>query len=86
MAENVFLVPQEGVIRDRRGRPLAWVVNGDGVIEAREITILQDRASDWVVDRGLEAGEKVIVAGFQKTAPGATVAPQERATASAPSE
>lgn len=85
VAENVFLVPQEGVIRDRRGRPLAWVVNADGVVEAREITILQDRGSDWVVDSGLEAGEQVIVAGFQKTAPGATVAPQERA-ASAPSE
>jgi len=85
VAENVFLVPQEGVIRDRRGRPLAWVVNAEGVIEAREITILQDRGSDWVVDSGLEPGEKVIVAGFQKTAPGATVAPQERA-ASAPSE
>ncbi|WP_417733819.1 efflux RND transporter periplasmic adaptor subunit [Roseovarius sp.] len=86
VADNVFLVPQEGVIRDRRGRPLAWVVNGDGVIEAREITILQDRASDWVVESGLEAGDQVIVAGFQKTAPGATVAPQERAAASAPSE
>jgi len=86
VAENVFLVPQEGVIRDRRGRPLAWVVNGDGVVEQREITILQDRGSDWVVDSGLEAGEQVIVAGFQKTAPGATVAPQERAAASAPSE
>ncbi len=86
VAENVFLVPQEGVIRDRRGRPLVWVVNGDGVVEARDITILQDRASDWVVDSGLEAGDKVIVAGFQKTAPGANVAPQERAAASAPSE
>ncbi|MDA3857185.1 MAG: efflux RND transporter periplasmic adaptor subunit, partial [Roseovarius sp.] len=60
-------------------------VNAEGVVEAREITILQDRGSDWVVDSGLEAGEQVIVAGFQKTAPGATVAPQERA-ASAPSE
>jgi len=86
VAENVFLVPQEGVIRDRRGRPLAWVVNAEGVVEAREITILQDRGSDWVVDSGLEAGEQVIVAGFQKTAPGATVAPQERAATSAPSE
>lgn len=86
VAESVFLVPQEGVIRDRRGRPLAWVVNGDGVVEEREITILQDRASDWVVENGLEAGEQVIVAGFQKTAPGATVAPQERAAPSAPSE
>ena len=86
VAENVFLVPQEGVIRDRRGRPLAWVVNAGGVVEAREITILQDRGSDWVVDSGLKAGEQVIVAGFQKTAPGATVVPQERVTTSAPSE
>lgn len=86
VAENVFLVPQEGVIRDRRGRPLAWVVNAEGVVEQREIAILQDRGSDWVVDSGLEAGEQVIVAGFQKTAPGATVAPQERAATSAPSE
>lgn len=79
MAENVFLVPQEGVVRDRRGRPNAWVVNGEGAIEERPLTIVQDRGDDWVVSDGLEAGDRLVVAGFQKAAPGATVTPEERA-------
>lgn len=78
VVSGVFLVPQEGVVRDRRGRPTAWVVNADNVIEERALSILQDRESDWVVDDGLAPGDRVMVAGFQKTAPGATVAPQER--------
>lgn len=78
VAENVFLVPQEGVVRDRRGRPNAWVVNGEGAIEERPLTILQDRGNEWVVRDGLEAGERIVVAGFQKAAPGATVTPEER--------
>ncbi len=81
VARNVFLVPQEGVVRDRRGRPVAWVVNADGVIEERSLSILQDRDDNWVVEEGLSAGDRVVVAGFQKAAPGATVAPEERASA-----
>ena len=81
VARDVYLVPQEGVVRDRRGRPLAWVVNGDGVIEERALNIIQDRGNAWVVDEGLNPGDRVMVAGFQKTAPGATVTPEERAVA-----
>lgn len=81
VARDVYLVPQEGVVRDRRGRPLAWVVNGDGVIEERALNIIQDRGNAWVVDEGLNPGDRVMVAGFQKTAPGATVTPEERAAA-----
>ncbi|WP_210528414.1 efflux RND transporter periplasmic adaptor subunit [Rubellimicrobium arenae] len=77
-ADDVFLIPQEGVSRDRRGRPTAWVVNADNVVEERQLTVLEDRGSDWVVSEGLEAGSRVIVAGLQKTAPGATVAPEEQ--------
>jgi membrane fusion protein (multidrug efflux system) len=33
------------------------------------------------VDEGVNPGDRVMVAGFQKTAPGATVAPEERADA-----
>ncbi|WOI58067.1 efflux RND transporter periplasmic adaptor subunit [Palleronia sp. LCG004] len=82
-AENVFLVPQEGVSRDRRGNPTALVVNADNVVESRELTILQDRGADWIVEAGLEAGDRVIVAGLQKAAPGATVTPEERSEAPA---
>ncbi len=77
-AEDIFLVPQEGVSRDRRGNPTAMVANAENVVEERPLTILQDRGSDWIVSDGLEAGDRVIVAGLQKIAPGATVAPEER--------
>lgn len=73
VATGVFLVPQQSVVRDRRGRPTAWVVNSDSVVEERALSILQDRSSDWVVDDGLAPGDRLIVEGFQKTAPGATV-------------
>lgn len=81
VARDVYLVPQEGVVRDRRGRPMAWVVNSDGVIEERALNVIQDRGNSWVVDEGVNPGDRVMVAGFQKTAPGATVTPEERADA-----
>nr|WP_245624886.1 efflux RND transporter periplasmic adaptor subunit [Jannaschia seosinensis] len=77
-AGNVFLVPQEGVSRDRRGNPTALVVNAENVVESRDLSVLQDRGTDWIVDGGLESGDRVIVAGLQKIAPGATVTPEER--------
>lgn len=81
--EDVFVVPQEGVGRDRRGRPQALVVNTDNVVEQRELNVLQDRGNAWVVETGLNPGDRVIVAGLQKTAAGATVAPTERTDVSA---
>ena len=83
-AKDVFLAPMEGVVRDRRGRPVAWVVNKDNVVEERQLTILQDHGNTWVVSEGLNPGERIVVAGFQKTAPGATVNPEELQAAAAP--
>jgi len=80
VAKGVYLVPQEGVIRDRRGRPLAWVVNAEGVIEEHTLDVIQDRGNAWVVNEGLNPGDRVVVAGFQKIAPGAAVTPEERTT------
>lgn len=81
VAENVYLVPQQGVNRDRRGRPVGWVVNASNVIEARDLSIVQDMGNQWVVDDGLVPGDRLIVAGFQKTGPGATVTPEPMAAA-----
>ncbi len=77
-AEDVYLVPQEGVGRDRKGQPTALVVGDGNVVEQRTLTILQDRGAAWVVSEGVVPGDRVIVAGLQKVAPGATVAPQTR--------
>lgn len=76
-AQGAFLVPQEAVSRNRRGQPLAMVVNADNIVEQRELTILQDRGSDWIVSEGLSDGDRIILKGFQKANPGAAVTPQD---------
>lgn len=80
-AKGVVLAPQEAVSRDRRGQPIALVVNPDNVVEQRSLNILQDMGNMWIVNQGLQDGDRVIVEGLQKTAPGAKVAPEERKAA-----
>ncbi|MDB6177956.1 efflux RND transporter periplasmic adaptor subunit [Paracoccus sp. Z330] len=75
---DAILAPQEGVTRDRRGRPVAMVVNAENVVEERQLEILQDLDSRWVVSSGLEDGDRIVVAGLQKIGVGMTVAPEER--------
>ena len=53
-----------GVTRDRRGRPVAMVVNAENVVETRELTVQSDQGANWVVTGGLEAGDRIIVAGL----------------------
>jgi len=75
LVDNVFVVPQQAVGRDRQGRPTALVVNADNIVEQRQLTILQARDRDWIVQAGLTAGDRIILEGGQKAAPGSTVQP-----------
>ncbi|PKP73916.1 MAG: efflux RND transporter periplasmic adaptor subunit [Alphaproteobacteria bacterium HGW-Alphaproteobacteria-6] len=81
VAAGAFLVPQEAVSRDRRGRPVAMVVTDQNLVEERSLSVLRSRGAHWVVSAGLADGDRVIVAGLQKAPPGATVTPEERAPA-----
>ena len=76
---NAVLAPQEGVTRDRRGRPVALVVNDDNIVEERLLDIQQDHGNQWVVSEGLADGDRIIVEGVQRIGPGMSVAPEERA-------
>jgi len=78
VVKDAVLVPQQAVTRDRRGEPSALVVNAQNVVEQRNLTVSSDHGSNWVVTAGVAAGDRVIVSGLQKTAPGATVTPQEQ--------
>lgn len=79
--KGAILAPQEGVSRDRRGRPVAMVVTPENVVEERQLEIVQDRGNQWVVSAGLADGDRIIVEGLQKIGVGMTVAPEERAAA-----
>ena len=74
---NAVLAPQQGVQRNRQGEPFAFVVGEGDVVEQRNLTIVQAHGAFWVVSEGLKAGDRLIVEGLQKIAPGATVAPEE---------
>jgi len=78
IAKNVVLAPQEGISRDRRGQPTALIVNGENVVEQTTLEVLGTRDGNWIVADGLKAGDRLIVAGLQKIAPGVTVTAEER--------
>lgn len=75
--KDALLVPQSGVSRDPRGRAIAMVVNQEGTVEQRYLTVTSTLGSDWIVTEGLAAGDKVIVEGLQKIQPGMPVQTEE---------
>lgn len=78
---QALLVPQRGVTRDREGNATALVVNRENQVELRTLTTGRSVGSQWLVEKGLAAGDRVIVEGLQKVAPGAIVSVIEAGTA-----
>lgn len=70
-------IHMQSVMRDLRGNPYVYVVGADNKVEQREIVVEQTMGTYWLVKSGLKAGDRVIYEGFQRTAPGAVVAPKE---------
>ena len=63
--ENALLVPQRGVSRDNKGRATALIVDPEGIVQQRTLTVVQTVGSDWLVSGGIDAGDRVIVEGLQ---------------------
>lgn len=68
---DAILVPQQGVARDAKGSPTALVLNADDKVELKELRLSSIVGDKWVVESGLKPGDRVIVEGQQKVAPGA---------------
>jgi membrane fusion protein (multidrug efflux system) len=71
--DNALLVPQVGVTHDANGRSTTLVVGPDNKVELRTIQATRTSGSSWIVDGGLNDGERVIVSGVQKVQPGMSV-------------
>lgn len=70
---NAIAVPQQAVQRDPGGQSQVYVVGAEEKAELRNVSAGRVIGNRWVIDRGLKAGERVVVEGFQTLAPGATV-------------
>ncbi|WP_176654240.1 efflux RND transporter periplasmic adaptor subunit [Duganella hordei] len=68
-------VPQQAVVRSPEGSSV-WIVGADNKVLAQPVVATANEGQNWIVSSGLKGGERIIVEGFQKAKPGATVNPQ----------
>ena len=71
---QAITLPQQAVTRTAQGDSV-MVVSDAGKVAPRPVKIGSAKGTEWVVLSGLKTGEKVMVDGFQKLQPGATVKP-----------
>jgi len=72
---KAILAPQQGVIRDTRGQPTAWIVGKNDKAELRMLQVSRSVGNDWLVSSGLRDGDRLIVEGTQTLRPGISVRP-----------
>ena len=72
VVEKAILVPQQGVARDPKGNPMAWIVEG-GKVAQRMLVLDRAIGDQWLVSSGLEPGDQLIVEGRQRVRPGTPV-------------
>ena len=66
VTEQALLAPQQGVTRDIKGIPIAWVVSKDDRVEQRTLELDRVVGDKWLVTSGLVPGDRLIVEGLQK--------------------
>jgi len=67
-----FVIPQRAVQQGPRGE-FVWLVDKDGKAEQRVIEVGDWIGDDWLIRKGLRPGERLIVDGALKLAPGVPV-------------
>ncbi|MFP3565566.1 efflux RND transporter periplasmic adaptor subunit [Paraburkholderia sp. SIMBA_030] len=71
--DKAIVVPQSGITHDPKGQPTALVVDAQNKVEVRQLVTSSTYGSNWVVESGLNPGDRVIVLGTDKVRPGMTV-------------
>lgn len=72
---NVFLVPQQAVLRDLGGKSAVFVVGRDNKAERRIVQTSRTSGQNWVITSGLRGGDKVITQGLNNLKSGAPIKP-----------
>ncbi len=72
--DSAIVVPATAVLQDL-GRSYVFVVGPGDTVSTRDVTPGQWSGQRWVIDSGLQAGDRVVVDNVQKIGPGAVVKP-----------
>ena len=71
--DHAMLVPEDGVTHDRNGRATVLVVGKDNKVMQRTVSASRTLGESWVVEGGLQDGDRVVVSGVQRVQPGMQV-------------
>jgi len=74
-----MLIAQSSVLEDMQGR-YVYTVNSDNLVIRKNVKLGQRHGVNWVVESGLDEGDRVIVNGLQKVRPNMPVAPSPVST------
>ncbi|RMD01377.1 efflux RND transporter periplasmic adaptor subunit [Aquitalea palustris] len=71
--QHALLLPQQAVTRNQKGDAIVMVVGQDNKVSARTIQTSQTVGNKWLVDSGLQGGERIVVEGLMKVQDGTVV-------------
>lgn len=69
---NAILIPQRAVLEGPQGK-FVFVANAENKVEIHPVEVGEWTGDSWVINKGLQAGDRVIVDGVVKIGPGAPV-------------
>jgi len=72
---DALLVPQRAV-PELQGSYQVAVVGADNKIDIRTVKVGEKIGTDWIIEDGLQPGERVVAEGTQKVRPGLLVSPK----------
>jgi RND family efflux transporter MFP subunit len=81
--QDALLVPDVALGSDQSGR-YVLVVNGDNVVEQRKVRTGQLEGELRVIESGLKADDRIVIAGLLRAIPGQKVDPQPQKIEAAP--
>ena len=74
IGNDPWMVPQR-TINQLQGQYMLVVVMADNRVEFRSVDVGERVGEDWIVTRGVRAGERVVVEGFMTLRAGMSVHP-----------
>lgn len=76
--ENAILIPQKSTI-DLQGKKFVYVLDDKGLVKNTEIEVMElTKGNFYVVTKGLKAGDKIVLEGFQSLKDGSEIKPEEK--------
>jgi membrane fusion protein (multidrug efflux system) len=77
LLENAIVVPQQAVVRGAGGNASVWLVGEGDRVAVQPVSTERALDDKWLISSGLQQGDRIVVSGLQKIAPGAQVSAVE---------